>query len=439
METHMRKRKHLLLAAGSRLAEDSKIDNIRLSKALGFQQVIDYLCAAPKRSGGRSTSAQLNQHLSVTLDLLQPHDTRSTSSSSPTPRKPQSQSTTARSHHHVRHRPRFPNPIPHVPPSHSLPTRLTQTTAGTGIAAVNAGESMRIYTQDTAGAIRETLYEPSTGWANGTAANTIASAKPGSPIAATSRGLTAIRVFSISAANTLQETRYDQGRSWSVGKLGAAAFPVAPWSKLAATFLANNTDAVRVYAQLPDGSVQEYGWDGDSPGWLKMATLGAALTGSALAATSYYTNQLSLRVYMQTPSLSLGEKCYDAAGSRGWYTGDFKVPAGVSPPRACLAAASFRTKPQGPGAVSLRVYYGTKMGQVKEKAWDGGWAYGVMEVPVIPGSEAAVVDWMSDGAALHMRVFVQDGTLVTAVTEWVFNMLSGEGWKIGRRALPPAV
>ena len=67
----------------------------------------------------------------------------------------------------------------------TLPNLTTST--GTAIAACNSDAHLRVYMQDIHGHIRESLYDDS--WKNGTEKNVIASAKLGSPIAATSKDL----------------------------------------------------------------------------------------------------------------------------------------------------------------------------------------------------------------------------------------------------------
>jgi hypothetical protein len=58
---------------------------------------------------------------------------------------------------------------------------------GTGIAAVNNGSHLRVYTQDCQGGIRESMYEGK--WSNGTDKNVIARGKTYSPLAACSKAL----------------------------------------------------------------------------------------------------------------------------------------------------------------------------------------------------------------------------------------------------------
>ncbi|OBT95410.2 hypothetical protein VE01_05238 [Pseudogymnoascus verrucosus] len=164
----------------------------------------------------------------------------------------------------------------------------------TAIAAVNNNDHLRVYTQDTNGGIRESLYEGK--WQNGNAGNTIVTAKLGSPIAATSKELKEIRVYTLSTDNILTETAYSAGRGWYTGDLGAKKFVVAPYSKIAATFLATGSSLqLRVYAQLPDNTIQEYGYDSASTGWVKQTNLGSAVAGSSIATTSFNISSLSIR------------------------------------------------------------------------------------------------------------------------------------------------
>lgn len=58
---------------------------------------------------------------------------------------------------------------------------------GTGIAAVNNGSHLRVYTQDCQGGIRESMYEGK--WSNGTIKNVIVQGKIFSPLAACSKAL----------------------------------------------------------------------------------------------------------------------------------------------------------------------------------------------------------------------------------------------------------
>jgi hypothetical protein len=113
----------------------------------------------------------------------------------------------------------------------------------------------------------------------------------------------------------------------------------------------------------------------------------------------------------KTPPLNLIEKAYDNAGAVDWCLGAFSVKPGI--PRTCLAAWSF---PSAAG-ISIRVYYGALNNRLLEKCIDqGGWYDGCFNQPSIPGTEAAVITW-GQGASLNLRVYFQNGTFVTGVSE----------------------
>ncbi|KFZ08258.1 hypothetical protein V501_06037 [Pseudogymnoascus sp. VKM F-4519 (FW-2642)] len=277
----------------------------------------------------------------------------------------------------------------------------------TAIAAVNNNDHLRVYTQDTNGGVRESLYEGK--WQNGNAGNTI------------------IRVYTLSTDNILTETAYSSGRGWYTGDLGAKKFIVAPYSKIAATFLATGSSLqLRVYAQLPDNTIQEYGYDSASTGWVKQTNLGSAVAGSSIATTSFNISSLSIRTYIQTPSLSLAEHAYDTP--KGWYTGAFSVAS--APPRAAIAATSY---PASASAISLRVYHAAADNTLVERAYDGdGWYAGAFVQKTVPGTQVAVIEWTTQGTQL--RVYFQNGTQVSGVSEWVWS----GGWVKGAAAIPPA-
>jgi hypothetical protein len=133
------------------------------------------------------------------------------------------------------------------------------------------------------------------------------------------------------------------------------------------------------------------------------------------------------RAYFQDTSLSIIEKAYDS--NQGWYTGGFSIPK--AQPRASLSVTDFNASSSG---VSLRVYYGTADNKILEKAWDGSWTSGGFSQPSIPGSESAVITWGS-GGGLQLRVYFQNGTHVTGVSEWCWGT---GGWTKGVAAIPPA-
>lgn len=84
--------------------------------------------------------------------------------------------------------------------------------------------------------------------------------------------------------------------------------------------------------------------------------------------------------------------------------------------------------------MDIRVYYGGANNRLLEKAHDGGnWYDGAFNQPCIPGTECAVIYWGAS-ADLNLRVYFQNGTEVSGVSEWVWNGKWGQGVK----AIPPA-
>ncbi|KAF8866316.1 fungal fucose-specific lectin [Acephala macrosclerotiorum] len=297
---------------------------------------------------------------------------------------------------------------------------VSQINFRTSLAACNDQAHLRVYSQAIYGGIRESIYEGS--WSGGT--SPIVTAKLDSPICVTSKGLKNIRLYYLSTDNKLCEYAYDSGKGWYQGSLTNSGFPVAAYSSISAAFLPGSSLQLRVYAQVADNSIQEFGFNSDGKGWQKMTNLGQALTGTSLATCSYSGPAgLSIRTYLQAPSLNLIEKAYD--DGKSWYTGGFSVPNAVC--RASLAVCAFNASSSG---VSLRVYYSGKNDVLLEKAYDGSWYDGGFNQPCIPGSKVACIAWGS----VQIRVYFQNGTHVTAVSEWCWN----GGWVAGNGALPPA-
>jgi hypothetical protein len=133
------------------------------------------------------------------------------------------------------------------------------------------------------------------------------------------------------------------------------------------------------------------------------------------------------RTYYQDPASALIEKAYDA--STGWFLGAFSVPSAL--PRTCLSCCCFGVTNS---AVSIRVYYEGANNRLLEKGYDGGnWYDGAFNQPCIPGTESAVIFW-SGSAGVSLRVYFQNGTEVSGVSEWMWN---GK-WAQGVKAIPPA-
>jgi len=299
---------------------------------------------------------------------------------------------------------------------------VNQVEFGTAIAAVNSTSSLRVYFQAIYGGVRESVYEG--GWSGGVSPLSNLTAKFPTPLAATSKGLTNIRVYYLSSDNKLCEHCYDEGSGWYVGSLNKMGFTVAPYSKIGACFLATSSLQLRVYVQSTDNTIQEYGYDNGTTGWQKMTNLGGALPGTHIASTSWTgAAPLSIRTYFQTADQALVEKAWDGS----WYTGGFSVPK--APPRCAIAVTNFNASKSG---VSLRVYYAAAGDIILEKAYDGSWYDGAFKQACIPGSKVAAISW-GGGGGVQIRVYFQNGTQDSAITEWCWS----GGWVQGRAALPP--
>jgi hypothetical protein len=321
----------------------------------------------------------------------------------------------------------------------------------TALAAVREDDHLRVYETDVQGGIREVQYDGQ--WTGGEPRNMIARGKIGTPVAATSIGLQHIRVYYVTPDNCLGEAAYDSGSGWYDGNLSAQKFDVAPESSVAAVFLGGQT-TLRVYGQLPDNTIQEWVCklqptpllqasdlnflDTGEHGWTGGSNLGPALPGTQIAATTWGNSPLHIRyayllfshtstdtrhsVYAQDTSLNVFEKTWDG---RGWHTGGLGFSNPI--PRAALAVTSWG----GDGEqLGIRLYYGAPDNVIREKAWDGGggWYDGGFEAACIPASNVAAIPLGI------LRVYLQNGTEDTAVTEYMWS----DGWRVGYPALPPA-
>ncbi|KAG4412383.1 hypothetical protein IFR04_014479 [Cadophora malorum] len=298
----------------------------------------------------------------------------------------------------------------------------------TAIAAANSTDHLRVYSQDVQGGIRESSYEA--GWSGGV--TVLSKGKRNSPIAAAFKGLENIRLYFLSSDNKLREFAYDSNVGWYDGVLNNSNITLAPYSQVAATALLPNKDlTIRIYAQIADNTIQEFGWDNASSGWQKFVNLGPALPGTSIAVTSYKgSSGLSIRLYFQKPDRSITELCHDAQST--WYTGSLSIPGSSTTPRASIACTKFNDTKSG---ISLRLYYSSPHNSILEKGYDGdGWYDGGFEEPTIPGSKISAISWQN-GGEIQIRIYFQKGENVTAVSEWVWD---GAGWSPGVAALPPA-
>jgi hypothetical protein len=131
------------------------------------------------------------------------------------------------------------------------------------------------------------------------------------------------------------------------------------------------------------------------------------------------------RTYYQGTNFGILEKAWDG----GWYTGNLSIPN--APPRCAIAVTNFNASSSG---VSLRLYYAAANNLILEKGYDtGSWYDGSFKQACIPGSKVAAISW-GGGGGVQIRVYFQNGTQDSAITEWCWN----GGWVAGQSALPPA-
>lgn len=67
----------------------------------------------------------------------------------------------------------------------------------------------------------------------------------------------------MSADNTIKEAAYDNPKGWHESRMEKSRVAVAPYSKLAACSLEGQGMATRVYCQMPDNTIQEFGMNGE--------------------------------------------------------------------------------------------------------------------------------------------------------------------------------
>ena len=74
-----------------------------------------------------------------------------------------------------------------------------------------------------------------------------------------------IHVFFIAEGNMVKEVCRDSNGRWHDGQLSKLAIKVAPYSMLSACFLAREAEHyIRVYVQMMDNTIQEYGCNGET-------------------------------------------------------------------------------------------------------------------------------------------------------------------------------
>lgn len=70
----------------------------------------------------------------------------------------------------------------------------------------------------------------------------------------------------MSPDNMIREAAFDHSKGWSEGIIAKDRLAVAPYSKLAACCLEGQGLTMRLYCQMPDNTIQEFGLNGELPG-----------------------------------------------------------------------------------------------------------------------------------------------------------------------------
>ncbi|KAF7586025.1 hypothetical protein BBP40_009658 [Aspergillus hancockii] len=171
-------------------------------------------------------------------------------------------------------------------------------------------------------------------------------------------------------------------------------YPVAPYSRLLAVFLAGtNALHLRIYAQKSNNTIQEYMWN----------------------------------------DLKVIQRAYEP--HPGWYKKLHPIFDKTLPGTA-IAATSFGVTSNG---IFLQIYFVNFDNTIWQVCWDHGKEYWDKSTitPVIQGSEVAVISWGSfPTGGPDLRLYFQNGTYVSAVSEWVWT--SAHGAQLGQGALSPA-
>ncbi|KAL5349843.1 hypothetical protein ACLOAV_004877 [Pseudogymnoascus australis] len=180
----------------------------------------------------------------------------------------------------------------------------------TAIVAVNNNDHVRIYTQDTKGGVRESLYENE--WQNDNGGNTIVTVKPGSPIAATSKELNDATSPPSSLATPLRPTP-----PTAAGTPATLAPKSSSWhlTPSAATFLAIESKLLHRH-DLLQHLQPKYPATTPAPS-APLPPLRAAI---AVALFPPSPSKIALRVYHSDADKTLIERAYDGDG---WYAGAF--------------------------------------------------------------------------------------------------------------------
>ncbi|KAL5340252.1 fucose-specific lectin [Aspergillus crustosus] len=330
------------------------------------------------------------------------------------------------------------------------------------IAAINHEDTdlIHVFCQDNYGGIREVTCQDGK-WSGGTEKDVVAHGILGTPVVALCNNVDQlIHVFYIGDRNTVRHVFREQDSNrhgeWREGNLNHENIEVAPYSMMAGCTLRregsdNDKQEMRVYVQLKDNSIQEYGCEVEKnnrqPGgqrWKKMERLGRALPGTGMACTCSGRGkgkETCIRLFLQDEHNTIVDQC--TRDGKSWEFGNMSIKQAL--PRTDLAATSC-------GENDTRVFYIDRDNRVREMKMQmqsgmfsssERWTAGEFDHPCVAGSQVAAVSWGGRGGGdahakakddCNIRVYFQAGHEVTAISEWVYR---GK-WEEGRRSLPPA-
>jgi hypothetical protein len=302
----------------------------------------------------------------------------------------------------------------------SNPTELLP---GTSIAATSfvtgSQVHLRVYTQDIEGGIREARFDGH--WSGGTMKDVITKAKPHSPLAAFNYNNGAsIRVYYLTPENMIQEMCQDNGGQWFAGALDKAKLKASPVSRLTVIGQTWGNNHISLYYQRPDEAIGEIMQD--DQGWVQGNPVGdKPLLGTGLAAVKFATKKESgIRLYYQVPDGTLAEAGIDK-GSQ-WFKHGGLPKIKNAAPATNLAAFAY-----GTDNPLLKMLFVGKQNMPNEMDFDGKWQekkfFG--HTLVSPGSGMAIVPAQN---ADSLRLYLQDET--NRIQEYIFEKDQSD-WKKG--------
>ncbi|KAL3480575.1 fungal fucose-specific lectin [Aspergillus californicus] len=302
-------------------------------------------------------------------------------------------------------------------------TRAQQIRFRCAITASNNEDNVQVYSQDTSGGIRESRCQNGK-WTGGDEGSIVKHGILGTPIAAVcGERNNMMHVFYVAEGNLARQMHRDPRGRWQDGNLNETNVRVAPYSMMAACHVKNADKPLRLYVQLPDNSIQEFGSDDSGREWSQLANIGPALPGTGLACAVTQGHNPSIRLFCQDENMAITERC--CRDGRTWKDGNLSISK--AEPRTDLTAVLC-------GDNEVRVYYADRDNHIRERvANDDNWKEGHFDQSCVPGSQVAAVSWGSRHGC-NIRVYFQNGHQVTAISEWKFD---GK-WEQGQQGLPPA-